>query len=37
MLLREGRMEIAKRCFAFLGTRAKMDLEGFAELDIFHH
>jgi len=37
MLEREGRSEIATHCFAFLLTRAKLDLDGFAEMDIFHH
>jgi ribonuclease D len=37
MLEREGRAEMAKQCFAFLPTRAKLDLDGFAEMDIFHH
>jgi ribonuclease D len=37
MLLREGRMEIAKNCFAFLPTRAELDLEGWPETDIFAH
>ena len=37
MLIREGRLEIAQKCFDFLTTRAHMDLTGFEELDIFHH
>jgi ribonuclease D len=37
MLEREGRSEIAANCFDFLLTRAKLDLDGFAEMDIFHH
>lgn len=37
MLAREGRSELAKACFAFLPVRAGMDLDGFADLDIFHH
>ena len=37
MLEREGRSEIAAHCFDFLLTRAKLDLDGFAEMDIFHH
>ncbi|MFT7098414.1 MAG: ribonuclease D [Rickettsiales bacterium] len=36
MLIREGRMEIAKECFGFLKTRAILDLSGF-ENDIFSH
>ena len=37
MLEREGRNHIAAHCFDFLLTRAKLDLDGFAEMDIFHH
>jgi len=37
MLLREGRMEYAKACFAFLPVRASLDLAGWAEEDIFAH
>ena len=37
MLAREGRTEMATACFAFLTTRAAMDLTGFEGLDIFHH
>ena len=37
MLARENRTAIAAQCFAFLPTRARLDLDGFAELDIFHH
>ena len=37
MLEREGRSDIAARCFAFLLTSAELDLDGFAEMDIFHH
>lgn len=36
-LMREGRMHIAKACFAFLETRAELDLLGWGETDIFHH
>jgi ribonuclease D len=36
MLIREGRMEIAKECFGFLKTRSILDLSGF-ENDIFSH
>ncbi|MCE8421568.1 ribonuclease D, partial [Rhodovulum sulfidophilum] len=37
-LLREGRMELAQRCFDFLPTRAELDLMGWDEPnDIFHH
>jgi ribonuclease D len=37
MLEREGRLTEAQACFAFLGTRAGLDLAGFAEMDIFAH
>lgn len=37
-LKREGRMELAQRCFDFLPTRAELDLLGWDEPnDIFHH
>jgi ribonuclease D len=36
-LLRDGRMEYAEACFAFLPTRAKLDLLGWEETDIFAH
>ena len=36
-LAREGRTEIAQACFAFLTSRATLDLAGFDEVDIFHH
>ena len=36
-LVREGRMETARACFNFIGTRAMMDLEGFDGIDIFSH
>ncbi|WP_306044448.1 ribonuclease D [Nioella sp. MMSF_3534] len=34
---REGRTEIAQACFDFLPTRAKLDLSGWPEIDIFSH
>jgi len=37
MLAREGREELAAACFQFLPTRAKLDLAGWAEQDIFAH
>jgi ribonuclease D len=37
MLAREGRAELADACFRFLPTRARLDLAGFAEEDIFAH
>jgi len=37
MLQREGRFEIAQECFAFLPARARLDLMGWADSDIFSH
>lgn len=37
MLAREGRAELAAQCFDFLPTRAKLDLQGWADSDIFSH
>lgn len=37
MLEREGRMDIAQACFDFLPTRARLDLEGWPDSDIFAH
>ncbi len=37
MLAREGRADLAAACFAFLATRARLDLEGWADQDIFAH
>ena len=37
MLAREGRTELAKACFNFLSDRAKLDLAGWPEIDIFTH
>jgi ribonuclease D len=36
-LTREGRMELAQKCFDFLPTRAALDLAGWPETDIFAH
>lgn len=36
-LAREGRTEVAQACFDFLPTRAKLDLAGWPEQDIFSH
>ncbi|GGA59337.1 3'-5' exonuclease [Nitratireductor aestuarii] len=36
-LEREKRMDMAEACFRFLPTRAKLDLAGWAEEDIFSH
>lgn len=37
MLVREGRMDVAQACFEFLPTRARLDLAGWPEQDIFAH
>ena len=37
MLTREKRETLAASCFAFLATRTQLDLDGFADTDIFHH
>jgi ribonuclease D len=37
MLAREGRTALAEACFAFVPTRAQLDLGGWAEDDIFAH
>ena len=36
-LKREGRTEYAQACFDFLPTRARLDLAGWADTDIFAH
>jgi len=36
-LAREGRVALAQACFDFLPTRAVLDLEGWADTDIFAH
>jgi len=36
-LEREGRLSQASACFAFLPTRAEIDLSGFENMDIFSH
>ena len=36
-LIRDGRLDHADACFAFLPTRAKLDLLGWEETDIFAH
>jgi len=36
-LEREGRLELAQACFDFLPARARLDLAGWAEHDIFSH
>ncbi|SDW77217.1 ribonuclease D [Litoreibacter albidus] len=37
MLDREDRTELAQSCFDFLPTRARLDLAGWPEIDIFAH
>ena len=37
LLARESRTEVAQSCFDFLPTRAKLDLAGWPEADIFSH
>jgi ribonuclease D len=36
-LEREGRLEIAQACYDFLPTRARLDIAGWADRDIFSH
>jgi ribonuclease D len=37
ILAREGRLELAQKCFEFLPTRTALDLGGWEETDIFAH
>lgn len=37
MLAREGRLELARKCFDFLPARAALDLAGWDEMDVFAH
>ncbi|NKX45127.1 ribonuclease D [Roseicyclus persicicus] len=37
MLAREGRTDVAQACFEFLPARARLDLAGWPEIDIFAH
>lgn len=37
LLEREGRSQIAQKCFDFLPSRAALDLAGWGEIDIFAH
>jgi ribonuclease D len=37
MLARDGRAELARECIAFLPTRARLDLLGWSDTDIFAH
>ena len=36
-LAKEGRLDLAHHCFNFLKHRIALDLNGFEDLDIFHH
>ena len=36
-LIREDRLDIARNCFDFLPTRARLDLLGYDEMDVFSH
>jgi ribonuclease D len=37
LLIREARLDLAEACFAFLPARARLDLLGYEDPDIFHH
>ena len=37
LLIREGRLDLARACFAFLPERGELDLLGYDEPDIFSH
>lgn len=37
LLIREDRLELAEACFRFLPARARLDLMGYVEPDIFQH
>lgn len=37
LLERENRLEVAKECFKFISTRAKLDLMGWINFDVFQH
>lgn len=37
LLAREGRSELAEACFRFLPARARLDLAGWGEVDVFAH
>jgi ribonuclease D len=37
VLKREGRLELAEDCFAFLPTRGRLDLLGYENPDVFAH
>ena len=37
LLVRDGRADLAQACFGFLPARARLDLAGWGETDIFAH
>lgn len=37
LLIREERIDLAKNCFKFIPTRARLDIAGWPEIDIFSH
>ena len=37
LLVREGRLDLAESCFAFLPARCRLDLLGYVDPDIFSH
>jgi ribonuclease D len=37
MLAREGRAELARACFEFLPSRARLDISGWEDVDVFAH
>jgi ribonuclease D len=37
LLRREGRLELAEECFAFLPARGRLDVLGWDQPDIFAH
>ena len=37
MLAREGRAELAQACFGFLPARARLDISGWEDVDVFAH
>jgi ribonuclease D len=37
LLAREGRTELARKCFRFLPARAELDLAGWPDVDVFAH
>ena len=37
LLVREGRRDLAQACFEFLPARARLDLLGYEQPDIFAH